>query len=797
MSTASVRLFERFPSAVFLCALLRVWAVGDEPQLTGIRIGSFEQEIHSVYTTEHGLPDVDIRTVLAGSGGEVYAATASGLAKFDNGKWLAIGKFEGDVKLLASNGTQLYVMTGASLFRRNQQSFTQLARCPHVDEPNALRSLVVGRRTLLGTTAGLFELKQGNFVRDSHLNRLLGETKEVRQITMDKDGRVAVAAESGLFLYRPGGRWTSAQPRTKNRSWSPSDVRGVAFDELGRLWFASPQGVGCLDDGRWSLYTGEDGLPYNDFTTISSGKGNIIWFGTKLGAIRFDGKRWFYRQGLRWLPHDDVRSIAVSTQGHTWFATSKGVGQIKRRGVTLAEKAAIFEQAIDKHHRRTPYGFVNTVRLSEPGDASEWTQLDSDNDGLWTGMYGAGECFAYAATGNPAAKRRATAAFEALRFLSQVNQGGMNSALPGFPARSILPVSGRNPNLPNDRERDQAKQVQDPLWKIISPRWPMSEDGKWYWKCDTSSDELDGHYFLYAQYFDLVAKTPAEKARVRDVVLSITDHLIDHNFELIDHDGKPTRWARYSPEALNGGLMWVERGLNSLSMLSYLKVAEHMSGGKAVYRQAYHRLIKEHGYAINVLNPKLQNGQGSGNQSDDEMAFMCFYNLLKYERDPELRKWYNIALRRYWALEEPELCPLFNYIFAASYDGVTSWNAENVGVPAARVPRSCLEDAAETLKRFPLDRIRWGYKNSHRIDLIPLRAHILESQGRGHRRDGRVLPIDERFVEQWNHSPWRLDEGGDGRTLADGAAFLLPYYMGLHHRFIIEQSPPAKKRSRQ
>ena len=88
MSTVSIRLLERFPSAFFLCALLRVWAVGDEPQLTGIRIGSFEQEIHSVYTTEHGLPDVDIRTVLAGSGGEVYAATASGLAKFDNGKWL-------------------------------------------------------------------------------------------------------------------------------------------------------------------------------------------------------------------------------------------------------------------------------------------------------------------------------------------------------------------------------------------------------------------------------------------------------------------------------------------------------------------------------------------------------------------------------------------------------------------------------------------------------------------------------------------------------------------------------------
>jgi hypothetical protein len=42
----------------------------------------------------------------------------------------------------------------------------------------------------------------------------------------------------------------------------------------------------------------------------------------------------------------------------------------------------------------------------------------------------------------------------------------------------------------------------------------------------------------------------------------------------------------------------------------------------------------------------------------------------------------------------------------------------------------------------------------------------------------------ERFVEYWNHDPWQLNTGGDGRRLADGAAYLLPYYMGLYHGFI-------------
>ena len=39
-------------------------------------------------------------------------------------------------------------------------------------------------------------------------------------------------------------------------------------------------------------------------------------------------------------------------------------------------------------------------------------------------------------------------------------------------------------------------------------------------------------------------------------------------------------------------------------------------------------------------------------------------------------------------------------------------------------------------------------------------------------------------VEYWNHDPFRLNTGGGGDALSDGAAFLLPYYMGLHHGFV-------------
>jgi hypothetical protein len=151
------------------------------------------------------------------------------------------------------------------------------------------------------------------------------------------------------------------------------------------------------------------------------------------------------------------------------------------------------------------------------------------------------------------------------------------------------------------------------------------------------------------------------------------------------------------------------------------------------------------------------------------MAFMSFYNLIRYETDPARRSLYCSAFTRYWQMERMELNPLFNFLWAASCGGRTgAW----------------IEESLDTLRRFPLDRVEWALANSRRQDLV-----LLEN-GRGYRRNGRVLPIDQRWLEYWNADPFRLDYSGRGLRLADGAAFLLPYYLGLYHRYV---DPPSKQ----
>lgn len=271
---------------------------------------------------------------------------------------------------------------------------------------------------------------------------------------------------------------------------------------------------------------------------------------------------------------------------------------------------------------------------------------------------------------------------------------------------------------------------------------------------------------------------------VREQTAAIADHLLAHDYKLVDHDGLPTRWAIFDPENLNHNrTWWQERGMNSLSILAYLRAAHHITG-EAKYGAAIRTLVRDHGYGMNAMIPKTSFGPGAGNQSDDEMIFMNFYTLLKYEKDPDLVEKFALAFHNAWLNEEPELNPLFNYLYAAV--GTGKRFTESHGTTDLTPQGDWLPASRETLERYPLDRIQWPMANSHRKDIVPLhpRARGGASRAVGARRDGRVLPIDERFVEHWNHDPWQFDYAGAGRGLADGASFLLPYYMGLYYGYV-------------
>lgn len=779
----------RWLSLVFLSVVTA--GAQDVPSVT---VGTFPQEVSSRFTRDDGLPSNDVRSIAIAPDGTVYAGTASGLGIYQGGSWTQLPDVSGQT--VSALGTQRdggMAVIGDTFYYESNGTYVEV----YVPVSEVYEIAEVDNLFILATIKGIYTMERGtsSFVPLEEFNVLLGDNKAIYTVAVH-DGKHAGGAASGLYYAAFPSEAQSLQPSdATGRSWAPKNVRGVGFDSQGRLWFASPQGVGVRGAEGWTLYTGAEGLPYNDFTTMAIAPDDTVWFGTTLGVIRYDKDGWHYRQGKRWLPGDEVRDIAIDAKGNAWVATDGGVAYIEFRPMTLREKAEHYEQQMEKI-RRTEYGYVSEINVAEPGNLdSEIRYSDSDNDGLWTSMYGAGECFAYAATKDPKYKDRAVRAFKALKFLSDAPANSVINQQPGFVARTVVPTTEPDPNERGSYtlEGQIRNQAGDKLWKAYTPRYVLTKDGQYWYKTDTSSDELDGHYFFYPAYYDYVCETEEEKAEVRDVVARITDHLVRNHFRLIDHDGSVTRWSDYSPWSLNHDPMWtVERGLKSLSMLSYLTVAYHMTGDPK-YKDAITMLRVRYAYDTNAMVAKIQRGIGSGNQSDDEMAIMSFYNLVKYTDDPELKAQILYSFYSYWIVEFPEMNPFFNFAYASQ--GIQAETTNPWGTFSIAPWDGWLEDSVFSLIDFPLDRFNWAQKNSHRLDLhwLPRQAwepaepaSEYQRRKKGYRVNGKVIPVSNRVFNHWNTDPWSLDYGGDGTELGNGTVYLLPYYMGLYHGFIHE-----------
>lgn len=692
-----------------------------------LMIGPYAQEFAQVEGLSDGLPSPDVRALALDAAGRLWAGTAAGLAVREADAWRVISPPGGVINCLVVHGDAVWAGGSEGLFR-----VSAAGECEQIN---------LGERS--GPVVALAADEAGRvFAACEHGLRIV-EAGQVRSVAypppviFPRDAKFVkgwlwIAASMGMRAY-DGKEWATV---TKQNSGLPSDdVRAIAVDSHGIMWVATDAGL-CLFDGKdWcERITGRDGLPWEDLLTVALGPGGVRWVGSTMGAMKLQDGEWHYYYGRRWLAGDEVRAIAVAGDGTAWLGTATGISRVYTKVMTLEEKCSIYEEVIRLRHNRN--GYVAACSLQKPGDPSSFIHVATDNDGLWTAIYVGAESFRYGATRDPQARELARRSVYAMMDLEK------HSTVAGFPARALV-------------------------WKgerVIKSggEWHETADGKGEWKADTSSDELDGHYFAYAVYYDLVADEK-EKQDLRATVSRITDHIIEHGYYLVDVDGKPTTWGVFAPEMLNGP--WEgQRGLNSLEMLSHLKVAYHITGDEK-YQNAYLDLARNHHYALNTLYQKIT-APGDVNHSDDELAFLCYYPLLRYEDDPDLRAIYLKSLHRSWLIERPERNPLWNFIYGALTGADCDANL-----------------AVQTLQEIPTDMIEWTVRNSHRKDL----PHDPAYDRFGRPQSLTALRADERPVAKWNSNPYRFDGGNGGRGEDDGAYYLLPYWMGRYHQIIEEQ----------
>ncbi len=177
-----------------------------------------------------------------------------------------------------------------------------------------------------------------------------------------------------------------------------------------------------------------DSSKYADAKTVKTADG-AVWTITNYGVLRTDenasnardkemrfmGDRYFYSNDT-----GDGKVLAIFADGKNgiWTAMAEGYSHIEMLEINGTEKAAIMNEQTHEYVARR--GMVSNAYLID----GKWKPEESDNDGLWTSMYAAGELMRYAVMKNDPnatpeqieeAKKTATLSTEAVLLLTYIS----------------------------------------------------------------------------------------------------------------------------------------------------------------------------------------------------------------------------------------------------------------------------------------------------------------------------------------------------------------------------------------
>ena len=715
-----------------------------------LNFGEFKQFDKVFLTADKGIDGASVTSV-AFCGETLFIATTEGTFEYKDGsvKKLSFSAdkfFSADGKLYAANGNNLYTIKSG-----------KAKKLAEFDSPVVDMSVALDGSLWLITEDSLFLAESGEFTR---VVDLPSETVCLAALNnKTKYGEtVYVGSTVEGLLSMKGKRRHWAELLPDNTGVMSRKINCLQIDALGHLWVGSDEGLNIYD-GKNYWFNGNDfySVPsgsFNDMVFTSDGK---KYFATNTGlVILTEGKISYFSYGV-WLMHPTVTRLAVSENGTVAAVTPRGISIITSKYMTLAEKAAHFDALTEKYFMRNEGYHVDRI-LRKYGDLESGWLPNSDNDGLFTGLYCASQCFRYAATKDEAAKKNAKRAVDAMIKLTEV------TGKSGFTARAT-------------------RYSDDPYFGTGNrEEWHICENNpECEWLGETSSDEMTGHYFAYGVYYDLVADKK-EKKKIAEVVKKITDHIIENNFHLCDVDDVPTTWANWEPDLLNNDDRWYfERGTNSLEILSFLKTTYHVTGDEK-YNQVFDMLIQKHHYAMNCMQYKVEDFHVA--HIDDQLDFTNIYNLLVYTENEAQKEIFKMGLTHHFDYEKVERSPFFNIV----YGSLTNNPCD-------------IENAAKSLSEMNLDLVVWPTYNSYRKDIVidhspeelgcaaQLKYPVEYSSRLLVNYDGNQLVCDsgvEEFVDIDKKSANRAaalpgTSGANGMRTVMPYIYLLPYWMGRYY----------------
>ena len=357
------------------------------------------------WTTDNGLPQASVNSILQTRDGFLWFATFGGLVRYDglrfqvfntgNTKGLRTGRF---VSLFEDRDGNLWINTeGQGLTRYKDDIFTtyttaeglpsnQIGQVAADASGNVL--IEVGGALLQWkdgaftpytpatdtpfkgsphlTRTGVIWYRDGSTLRKVESGRVTATVKtdfDVRIFYEDRAGRLWLGArDDRLFTYEAG----ELKEYSEREGYSQFPPSAIGEDRQGSVWFGTNgKGLFQFADGHFTRYTTQDGLVGNMVRYIYQDRESTLWVGTESGLSRLTKRVVNAYSSQHGLASDNVYPIYEDRQGNIWIGSWYGLTRYAD---------GVFTNVSQR------YGVADT----------QITSLMEDNaGGLWIGAWGA------------------------------------------------------------------------------------------------------------------------------------------------------------------------------------------------------------------------------------------------------------------------------------------------------------------------------------------------------------------------------------------------------------------------
>jgi len=268
--------------------------------------------------------------------GDVWVATAAGLARFDGSSWTdAEGPWgTWGASVAAAPDGAIWVAAGdsndgaVSVARFDGRSWTSYGPADGLPGANesayaVAHALPTKDGVFVGTGAGIYRLSGDRWERawpKASSPTSLSPMNPGHLLAVSRDELWAAGAE-GLWHFEKGA-WTS-EPIDPNHP--EGVVRALTLAPDGTPWAAGSDGVAYRSDGRWTI------TDAGEASEITVGRDGTVWVGggsddlCRVWTLRFDGTAWASRAVAGCPPESfGLSSLAIDASGGLWAGTAPG-----------------------------------------------------------------------------------------------------------------------------------------------------------------------------------------------------------------------------------------------------------------------------------------------------------------------------------------------------------------------------------------------------------------------------------------------------------------------------------------